>query len=222
MGRIGRIVVPGLPHHVTQRGNKNAPVFAADGDREVYLAMLRKSAARRGMRIWAYCLMTNHVHLVVVPEREDSLSLALHDAHSAYANWFNKKAGIPGNLWRNRFYSCVMDEPHLWAAVRYVERNPVAAGMVDRAEEHPWSSAAAHCGLRQDTTLSEGFPFPGVVADWRSWLADEDVAVTNEIRANTRLGLPCGAGDFINTLESKTGRLLRHRRVGRKRKTPLP
>jgi putative transposase len=218
MGRMGRVTVPGLPHHVTQRGNLNAPIFARDGDRGVYLAMFQKSALRRGLAIWAYCLMTNHVHFVVVPRFEDSLSLALRDAHSAYANWFNKQARRPGNLWRNRFHSCVMDEPHLWAAVRYVERNPVSAHMIGRAEEYPWSSAAPHCGLRKDPLLAEGFPFPNIVADWPAWLSNEDVERTAEIRKCTRLGLPCGSAEFTGDMEAKARRPLRHKKPGRPRK----
>ena len=217
VGRTARTVVPGLPHHVTQHGNRNAAVFEDDGDRGVYIAMLRRSASRNGVEIWSYCLMTNHVHFVAVPNSEKGLTGAFHDAHSAYSNWFNRKTGIAGSLWRGRFYSCVMDEPHLWAAVRYVERNPVPAGLVQRAEEYPWSSAPARPGLRTDPLLSGAFPFPGVVADWRAWLADEDVNMSNAIRRNTLLGLPCGSPEFTHELESRFGRLLRHKKAGRPR-----
>jgi REP element-mobilizing transposase RayT len=147
MSRVARIVVPGYPHHVTQRGNRRADVFETDDDRHAYLRFLKKYGERHGLDIWAYCLMTNHIHLVAVPEREESLARALRDAHTVYAMRFNTRTQMSGHVWQGRFYSCVLDESHLWAAVRYVERNPVRAGMVDRAEDHPWSSARAHCGL---------------------------------------------------------------------------
>jgi len=139
--------VPGYPHHVTQRGNRRADVFETEDDRHAYLRFLKKYGQRHGLDIWAYCLMTNHIHLVAVPEREESLARALRDAHTVYAMRVNTRTQQSGHVWQGRFYSCVLDEWHLWAAVRYVERNPVRAGMVDRAEDHPWSSARAHCGL---------------------------------------------------------------------------
>lgn len=187
MSRVARIVVPGFAHHVTQRGNRRADVFETDEDRHAYLRFLTQYADKHGLSVWAYCLMTNHVHLVVVPEREDSLAKALRDAHTVYAMRFNTRTRLSGHVWQGRFYSCPMDETHLWTAVRYVERNPVRAGLVSRAEDYPWSSAPAHCGdcpppcdegaspgLSQpascrsggDPLLSKEFPPPGVVPDW--------------------------------------------------------
>jgi putative transposase len=189
-----------MPHHVTQRGNRNAVVFETDSDRAVYLAMLRKAAERNGVKMWAYCLMSNHIHLVAVPASEKSLSITLKDTQTAYANWFNKQHAVAGHLWQGRFFSSVMDEPHLWAAVRYIERNPVRARICNRPEEYAWSSAAAHCGLRADPVLSQGFPHEGVVADWRAWLSDEDVGMTKEIRHNTRFGLPSANAPFVEGL----------------------
>lgn len=130
MSRIARIVVPGFAHHVTQRGNRRADVFETDDDRHAYLRFLKQYADKHGLAVWAFCLMTNHVHLVVVPEREDSLAKALRDAHTVYAMRFNTRTRLSGHVWQGRFYSCPMDESHLWAAVRYVERNPVRAGTV--------------------------------------------------------------------------------------------
>ncbi len=146
MSRVARIVVPGFPHHVTQRGNRRADVFEVDADYEAYLRFLKEYADRRGLAIWAYCLMTNHVHLVVVPEREESLGQALRDTHTVYAMHFNGRTDLSGHVWQGRFFSSPLDETYLWAAVRYVERNPVRAGMVERAEAYRWSSAQAHCG----------------------------------------------------------------------------
>src|SRR5882672_3875733 len=158
MPRSHRITLPGFPHHVTQRGNRRANVFLDDSDRHIYLKMLVKRCIEYSLRIWAYCLMDNHVHLIAVPDREDSLSLALQQLHSGYATYFNLRHSKSGHLWQGRFKCAVMDSAHLWNGVRYVERNPVRAGIVARAQDYTWSSAASHCGLRADRILSNDLP----------------------------------------------------------------
>ena len=219
MSRVARIVVPGFPHHVTQRGNRGADVFEVDADRKAYLRFLGKYAERHGLAVWAYCLMTNHVHLVVVPEREASLGLTLRDTHTVYAMYSNTRTELRGHVWQGRFFSCPLDETHLWAAVRYVERNPVRAGMVEQPEAYRWSSAAAHCGLREDALLSKEFPPKGVVADWSEWLAEgEDEKTTGLIRRQTRTGRPCGAPKFLDQLEGLLKRVLRPKKRGPKPK----
>ncbi|MCC6698758.1 MAG: transposase, partial [Candidatus Hydrogenedentes bacterium] len=210
----------GFPHHVTQRGNRRADVFESDEDRHGYLGFLKKYCGRHGLDVWAYCLMSNHVHLVVVPQREESLARALRDAHTVYAMRFNTRTGLNGHVWQGRFYSCVLDEAHLWAAVRYVERNPVRAGMVERAEDYPWSSAPGHCGLRRDALLSTEFPPVGVVENWAAWLRTEDgVEAIDRIRRQTRTGRPCGAAGFMARLENLLGRIVGPAKRGRKPKT---
>jgi len=224
MSRVARIVVPGFPHHVTQRGNRRADVFETDKDREAYLRYLRQYAEMRGLSIWAYCLMTNHIHLVAVPQREESLGLALRDAHTVYAMYFNSRTGLSGHVWQGRFHSCPLDETHLWAAVRYVERNPVRAGMVERAETYAWSSAAAHCGLRNAPVLSEDFPPPGVIENWADWLheeSEEDEMYTR-IRQHTHTGRPCGSPTFLDQLEHLLQRVVRPQKGGRPRKKENP
>lgn len=222
MSRVARIVVPGLAHHVTQRGNRRGDVFECDDDRHAYLRFLKQYADKHGLAVWAYCLMTNHVHLVVVPEREDSLAKALRDAHTVYAMRFNTRTRLSGHVWQGRFYSCPLDESHLWAAVRYVECNPVRAGLVARAEEYAWSSAAAHCGLRTDGVLSKDFPPPGVMSDWADWLKAEDETDVTRLRMCTRVGRPCGNATFIARLESLLGRVLGPKPRGRKPKASPP
>jgi putative transposase len=217
MPRIARVVVPGLPHHVTQRGNRRADVFLCDRDRRRYLSVLADYKARHGLRLWAYCLMTNHVHFVAVPDAAESLGQTFRDTHQAYASWLNRRLDENGHLWQGRFFSCVLDDAHLWAAVRYVERNPVRAGLVARAEDWPWSSAAAHCGMRHDPLLSK-IEMPWPVADWSAYLRDEDEAERDAIRQQTRTGRPCGSTGFIERLESALGRILRPRKRGPKPK----
>ncbi len=217
MSRVGRVVIAGFPHHITQRGNRRADVFLSDADRQAYLGFVEKYAERHGLAVWAYCLMSNHVHIVAVPMREESLGLALRDAHTVYAMRFNTCTKTTGHVWQGRFYSCPLDEAHLWAAVRYVERNPVRARLAARAEDYPWSSARAHCGLARDTLLSGEFPPPGVVEDWTAWLTHEDDPETiDRIRQQTNTGRPCGSNAFVERLEGLLDRVLRPGRRGRK------
>jgi len=164
--------------------------------------------------------MTNHIHLVALPKTEAALGFAMRDTHSVYAMYFNSRTQLSGHVWQGRFYSTPLDENHLWAAVRYVEINSVRAGMVERAEEYPWSSAAAHCGLRDAPVLSVDFPPAGVVEDWQAWLRDgpEESDAYDAIRKQTRTGRPCGSPKFLDQLEALLGRALRPKKPGRPRK----
>lgn len=143
MARMARIVVPGYPHHVTQRGVRSLPIFRDDEDRQSYLEFMRRETQRFQVGILAWCLMTN---LIAIPEDEKALARAIGEAHKRYSRMRNFAEGVWGYLFQGRFGSCVLDEKHLAAAVRYVENNPVRAGMVKRAWEYPWSSARFHAG----------------------------------------------------------------------------
>jgi putative transposase len=216
MTRLKRLVIPGMPHHLVQRGNHRMNVFLDDSDRLVFMRMLGESSEKHGVNIFGYTLMTNHEHLVAVPKEETSLALAMRDLLGPYASYFNRKYGISGRLWQGRFYSTVLDESHFWAAMRYIELNPVRAGMVQCAEEYPWSSAPAHCGLLQDSLL---LPLPAgvaVIGNWSEWLrAGNSTAQLKFIRDCTRTGRPCGAESYIRELERITGRILIPRKGGR-------
>jgi putative transposase len=215
---MARIVIPGVPHHVTHRGNLRAQVFLNEQDRLIYQQLLAECAQRFFLEIWAYCLMGNHVHLIVVGQERNSLAKALGMAHQRYAAAVNRRERWTGHLWANRFFSTPLDDQHLWAAVRYVELNPVRARLVDSAEQWPWSSAASHCGARpQDFLLSARRPFPGHVDNWREWLAcGLEPATEARIRTSTYTGRPCGSEAFIAEMERVTGRVLSPRKRGRK------
>ena len=219
MPRSTRVVVPGLPHHITQRGNRRATTFHDSRDRQIYMRLLGEYAERYGFVIWAYALMTNHVHLVGVPEDERSLSSMMRDAHSAYAFYFNRSYNVVGHLWQGRFYSSVLDWGHALNAVRYVELNPVRAGMTEHAEDYDWSSAAAHCGLRNDPLLVDDVP-PGIwPMDWSAWLAEGipgDQII--HIRKRTFSGSPSGPESFVREIENRLGRPIRARKRGRPKK----
>ena len=221
MPRRYRVIVPGLPHHCTHRGNRKNETFREADDYQIYLRLLWKYIQRFSLRIWAYCLMPNHVHLIAVPRDEGSLSEAIQCVDGTYATLFNGLYDCTGHLWEGRFYSSVMDEAYLWNAVRYVERNPIRAGLVARAEDYRWSSAAAHCGLRTDRLLSNDLPVLGLVEDWSSWLAVPNLREHDQlIRQRTESGYPCGSNDFIIQIEQKLGRPIRPQKPGRKPKEP--
>jgi putative transposase len=199
MPRLARRVAPGIPHHITQRGTDRQRVFLAEYDRRVYLNLLCANAASAGVRILAYCLMPNHIHLVAVPEEPDSLAIALRRTHGRYAQYFNARKLRSGHLWQNRFFSCAMDRPHLWAALRYVERNPVRAGLVERPEQFAWSSAAAHLGERDRFQILDlsFWQEVGGLPVWRDLLAQpEDTAALKQIRRATHSGQPLGDEEF--------------------------
>lgn len=215
MPRIARVAPPGCAFHVTHRGNRRTPVFFQAGDERRYLEILRENATKWRLAIWSYCLMPNHVHLLVCGENSDSLARGIGNAHRRYARMVNRRAGWTGHLWANRFFSTPLDERHLWAAVRYVETNPVRAGLVKDAESFPWSSACAHVGGREDPVLSDGRPFPGDVEDWSGWLkGHEDPAVIQSLRRNTAAGRPSGSPQFVESLETRLGRRLAARSRG--------
>ncbi len=222
MPRVARVVVPELPHHITQRGNNRQDVFFTDDDRRWYLRTLRQQSQRFGVRIVGYCLMTNHVHLLAVPRAKDSLAKALGTTHLLYTRLINRLHGRSGHLWQNRFYSCPMDASHERAALRYVERNPVRARLVRLAWRYPWSSAAAHCGAADRSGLLD-------VTAWRrrydpdAWRAIlkqlEDEQMLQRIRSRTFNGRPLGSDRFVAKLQGKLHRRLRPVAMGRPSKT---
>jgi len=221
MPRFSRAVLAGCAHHVTQRGNNRQDVFFVDDDRRAYLAFLRQEAERHGLRVHGYCLLTNHVHLIAVPEAADSLAKAVGRTNLRYTQYVNRLHGRSGHLWQNRFYSCVLDEEHYWQAMKYVERNPVRGRLVRRPWRYPWSSAAAHCGGRDPSGLLDLASWQGDAAglDWRAALTEpQDDAMIASLRQATSRGRPLGSDSFISKLEKLVGRRLRALPVGRPRK----
>jgi putative transposase len=207
MSRISRAVAVGYPHHITQRGNYRQAVFAATGDYEHYLELLDLYARRHGLDIWAYCLMPNHVHIVGVPSAEDSMSSVFRTVHMLYAQYFNRKSNVAGHLWQGRYYSCPLDEPHVYAAVRYVETNPVRAGLAPSAEAYPWSSARSHITGQGDPVLSGDCFLVEAIQDWRQFLCEaSDEADRESVISATRTGRPCGGDGFVHQLETDLGR----------------
>ena len=224
MPRVARIVLPDQPHHVTQRGNNRQDVFFVDDDRRVYLDLLQTHCRRYGFTVLGYCLMSNHVHIVGIPIHEDSLARAIGRTHFRYTQYINGLHGRSGHLWQNRFFSCALDEVHLWRALCYVERNPVRAKMVRVAWRYPWSSASAHVtGLDPSGVLDlSDWQKARGLERWRLALRrPEDESEVSRIRLSTHRGRPLATDAFLCKLERRMGRRLRPLPVGRpKRRRP--
>jgi putative transposase len=217
---MARVVLPGFPHHITQRGNWRLDVFREQADYERYLELLQIYSRRFALGIAGYCLMTNHVHIVGQPHRPDAIARTFKYCHGIYATEFNKKYGKNGHLWQARPFSCVLDEPHAWATLRYVERNPVRAHIVARAEDYPWSSASAHCGFTTEALLNADWPGSALPADWQSRLAGGvNTEEEQRIRECTFTGRPRGDERFVKSVEAAAGRLLAPAKRGPKTRT---
>ncbi|HQL55224.1 MAG TPA: transposase [Phycisphaerae bacterium] len=219
MPRIARIVVPGCPHHITQRGNNRQDVFFVDDDRRTYLDLLHDRCEAAGVGVLGYCLMTNHVHVVAVPPDEVALAAAIGRAHFLYSQYINRLHGRSGHLWQGRFYSAALDEPHTWAALRYVECNPLRARLVRKPWRYAWSSAAAHVGEGPDASgLLDlaAWAADWTPARWRAQLAkpltDAEIA---RLRRCVHTGRPLATDKWLSKLERKLGQRLRPRPVGR-------
>ena len=223
MARLARVVAPGHPHHITQRGNRRMETFFCEEDYQVYMDLMAEWCARSGVAIWGYCLMPNHVHLIAVPDTEEALGRAIGEAHRRYTRHVNFREGWRGHLWQGRFASFPMDERYLLAAARYVELNPVRARMTVTPEAYRWSSAAAHLAGRDDR-LVKVKPLLDIVgggpAAWANFLAgglaDEE---GDDLRRHVRTGRPLGGDAFVERLERTLGRSLKRQKPGRKGQT---
>ena len=218
MARYARIIVPGAPHHVTQRGNRREPIFFEDGDQEVYRDLLADQAARYRVDVWAYCLMPNHVHLILTPSDELGLGRAVGETHRRYTNFINARGRWTGHLFQSRFASVAMDEAHLLEAVRYVSLNPVRARLCDKAEDWAWSSVRAHLAGADDELVSVRPVLERVERFAQLLQTDPDDGAFKALRASEGSGRPLGNADFIAGLERLLGRPVAKRAPGRKPK----
>jgi len=218
MARIPRVVVPGIPHHIVQRGNRRQRVFFCEEDFRFFIRLLKKYSQEFGLTIWAYCLMLNHFHLLAIPLEASSLSEIMAVVNQKYALAVNLREDWRGSLWQGRFYSCPLDHPHSIATARYIERNPVRAGIVERPDDYPWSSARAHFDGASDSLVGPS-PITEEIWDWKSFISIEDDEETLKlIRKNTKTGRPVGAEAFVDEMEKLTNRILKLKKPGPKPK----
>ncbi len=231
MARLARVILIGFPHAVSQYSNGDKDVFEEDADYRRYLDLLREYTARYAMDIWAYCLMPNRVQFVCLPREERALARAFNTLHMRYAQYFNGKRAVHGQLWKGRFLSCVLDDPSVFEEIRFVEISPVRAGIVEFAEDYPWSSARCHVLGEPDPVLiarndsawamdrTTGGTVYRAVPAWRSYLAAAcDEGIVKRTRERLRTGRPGGDEEFVRTVEEKVGRRLGARPVGRPKK----
>jgi len=219
MARIARVVAPGCPHHITQRGNRRQQVFFGDDDYLAYLEMLAEWCGKCKVDIWAWCLMPNHVHLIAVPQNSEGLARAIGEAHRRYTRLVNFREGWRGHLWQERFASFPLDEVHLLAGARYVEMNPVAARLVSHPDEYRWSSARAHLAGRDDGLVKVA-PLLEMVGDWRAFLELSPQEEVDLFHCHERTGRPLGAATFTRRLENELGRMLQPQKPGPRKQRP--
>ena len=222
MARLPRLVVPGLPYHVTQRGNRRQRTFFEDGDYALYRDLLGDAAEQAGAQVWCYCLMPNHVHVIVIPVDEDGLRRTFADAHRRYTRFINARHHWTGHLWQGRFGAVAMDEEHLAHATRYVSLNPVRARLAERAADWPWSSARAHLAGEDDglVRVAPALERYGRFADFLGDDADGPAA-WHALRRSETSGRPLGGTTWMADLETERDAISRRKSADRSRVTLL-
>jgi putative transposase len=217
MARIARAVAPKMPHHITQRGNRRQQTFFNDDDYHAYLELMSEWCRTYNVSAWAYCLMPNHVHLILVPDTKDGLNLAVGEAHRRYTRRVNFREGWRGHLWQGRFSSFIMDENYLPVCTKYIERNPVRAGLVKHPADWPWSSAGSHISGKDDVLVKSKPLLDIVTTPWDEFLSsdvkDQEIEM---FRKHERSGRPIGKDSFIETLELLLDRNLTPQKPGPK------
>ncbi len=217
MPRQARSVFANIPHHITQRGNRQTDVFFCDKDKDYYLELLQEYTTKHQVKVLAYCLMTNHIHLILQPATADGLQKVLKPLHMRYSQYINKQQNTSGILWQGRFFSCALDEKYTYYAFAYVENNPVKANMVKNAQDYFYSSAKFHLGLGKNSLLTE-YDIGVRQDEYGNYLKSRSFQNNDILKCNTRKGLPCGSVDFVKRLGKIMGRDLSFKGVGRPKK----
>ncbi|HDZ55648.1 MAG TPA: transposase [Pseudomonas xinjiangensis] len=229
MPRLGRIVLPNYPHHIVQRGHNRQVVFACADNFQRYLSDIRELKEVFHIRLYAWCLMTNHVHLLVCPETTAGLGQFMKSLAGRATRYRNRLEGRSGTLWEGRYKSSVVDsETYLLACCRYIELNPVRAKMVARAQDYPWSSFVSRMQLRPGDDLVDGHPCYDILAPTefeRRELYGQFVGAgipDNELRLIQEAVSRCqltGGARFVDEIEKITGSRLEFRSQGRPKKS---
>ncbi len=220
MSRIARIVGAGYPHHIVQRGNNRENVFLDLKDYEKYLSFLARYSEEKDAAILAYCLMPNHVHLLIIPSTEKTLAKMMQGVTLCYTQHLNRKNGRTGRLWECRYHSTIVDEDsYLWTVSKYIENNPVRAGIVKKPEDYHYSSARAHILGKKDPILNGILFNKNELDEYRGFVKlEEDKKILEDIRKHTRMGKPLGEANFLRTLSESVGRNLSFNPKGRPKK----
>jgi len=219
MSRIPRIDAVGIPYHVTQRGNARQQIFFEKRDYSLYLDLLRHHTEQADLRIWAYCLMPNHIHLIAMPDRPAAMADAMRGTHADFARYFNLRRRSCGHVWQARYFSTPLDANHLWQAMAYIERKPVRAHLAELAEDYAWSSARFRRNASPHNRLLDLAPWREQY-DWPRWKIVLQTSIAEEafgqrLQEASRRGRPLGEEPFVDDLETRCGRRLRALPVGR-------
>ncbi|HPR65218.1 MAG TPA: transposase [Thermoanaerobaculia bacterium] len=218
MPRRPRIVIPDIPHHITQRGNNKQDIFFTEDDRQKYLCDLKIHSQEYGFTLLGYCLMTNHIHLIGIPSESDTLTKVFARVHLKYTQRINQLHNRSGHFWQNRFFSCALDEQHLFRAMAYIETNPIRAKLVPKAMDYPWSSARSHVEGNDRSGLIDTAYWLKIITPqaWKSILDSfEDTSIGNQLVLHDRNGRPLGSDSFVSKLETLIGKRLRPLAHGR-------
>ena len=219
MPRQARIVIPELAHHITQRGNYRRNIFDNEANYKQYSKWINEYTKENSIDILAYCLMSNHVHFIVIPKKEEDLSKAFRTAHMRYSHYPNRQRVAKGHLWQGRFYSCILGDSHLYRAIRYIENNPVRVKIVKNAWEYEWSSAKDHAECRNNKPLIDLGKYKTVEKkEWKDYLREDDSEMAVDIRLKTKRGLVVGTDKFIKKLEGTLNRSLKCLKQGKPKK----
>ena len=219
MARLARAVAPGMPHHVIQRGNRRQQTFFNDEDYKAYLELMSEWCMKHQVENWAYCLMPNHVHLILVPQNKEGLKTAVGEAHRRYTRRINFQKGWRGHLWQGRFSSFIMEEKYLFACTRYIEFNPVRAGLVKNPEEWKWSSAGPHIKKKNDILVKTKPLLEMVKKPWKDFLSNDiHSSEIDLLKKHERTGRPLGTDSFIEKMEFLLNRKLRLQKPGPKKR----
>jgi putative transposase len=217
MARLARVILPGYPHHITQRGNRSQDVFFKPSDYVDYLKLLKEWCEKEKLEILAYCLMTNHVHLIVKPQKKSNLSKAIGETHRRYTRMINFRENCKGYLWQGRFASYPMNKNWLLKAVAYVELNPVKAKMVKHAWDYKWSSVHAHiAGEDTNGIIKTKGMLDLVGGNWKDYLIEAMNHESIEFDLHEKTGRPLGTDRFIEKAEKLLNRELKKKKPGPK------
>jgi putative transposase len=202
-------VLPGIPHHVTQRGNRRQRTFFEEADYALYLDLLASAAERAGVEIWPYCLMPNHVHIILTPGDPDGLWRTFGDLRRCYTGFINARRRTTRNLWQGRYGSVAMDDAYLMAALRYIALNPVRARLVTRPEEWQWSSTRALLAKASDHVVKAA-PALERTGDFAAFLDEDfdDALGDATLDKAESIGRPVGSPEWLTDTEARTGRKL--------------
>jgi len=224
MARQPRLVVPDIALHIVQRGVDRKDCFREDTDRLVYLTLLRDFSAATGCSIHAYCLMTNHVHLLLTPTDVSGPAKLMYRIGQCYVPYFNRRYGRTGTLWEGRFKSCLVDSArYVVGCYRYIELNPVEAGMVAAPASYPWSSYCGNTGIAENKLLRPHPEYEALGSDSASrhaayrrlFESTIDANLAKAIRAATLGGYPLAGDKLKARLAVQTTRSLQPRKPGR-------